>query len=296
MQPHTNQENVQHDGNTRSKNNRRRKKVCIVKVVAVITLLVVTLVVMANVFLSSKQQGVSCPIHTNISNGQIIRTTGSRQGDILEIKCGNNSKLNGSSPVICLSSGMWSASTDCISKDCGRFPLKQNMIANSGINRTAVGSMISLSCIEGFILSGNKSIICQTNEMWAETPTCKPVDCGPPKNVTNSRQLDIVKTTYNNSFTVECIRGYALIGSKTVTCDKHGQWDALPDCKIVSCGIPNLPAHASLTNLTGTTFQSNMSMKCDEGYLLHGNPVIWCTSSGKWTALPTCKPLDTTIP
>lgn len=229
-----------------------------------------------------------CPKDINIENAEVVNSSGYKHGDVVKIECNNISNLIGPDELICLFTGNWSAYPRCVPKNCGVFVLPYNMKIDSKSQNTEVGTEIFLSCTEGFEMVGNNSTVCQSNETWSETPTCRLIDCGLPKGIENAAPDDLFNTTYRSTFSVECMEGYILKGLKNVNCTESGAWDKLPTCEIVSCGLPDIPLNGSIKSINGTFFQSHVTLKCDEGFSLTGNREIVCQSTGQWTTGATC--------
>ena len=84
-----------------------------------------------------------------------------------------------------------------------------------------------------------------------------------------------------------CNRGYEMIGSPTVECI-NGNWQRLPVCR------PNCPSRPTVENgvveliSVETSPMQQVTVTCNNGYRLYGNPVVSCVSPNQWSALPTC--------
>ena len=56
------------------------------------------------------------------------------------------------------------------------------------------------------------------------------------------------------------------------------------------CGSPPSPGNGNVSLDFGvTTFGSSATRKCDPGYVIDGNPTMYCEEDGVWSDLPlTC--------
>ncbi|XP_045183208.2 uncharacterized protein LOC123541720 [Mercenaria mercenaria] len=276
-----------------------RKRICKFVIATVTTLFFFALAVIIYVLVSLKKEGKNieighCPKYS--TNGTVVKTTGSSYGDTIELTCNEKSKLNGPSVITCLSTGNWSGFSQCIPKLCNNFPLSDNMMAESEIENISVGTTVTVNCEEGFVLTGKNTVVCLTNEQWSENPTCKAIDCETPESVANAVITNISETAYNSIFFVECKKGFIMSGNNTVKCNLDGNWDSMPICKPVTCGIPTIPGNGSISQISGTSFQATASLKCNKGFFIIGDPIINCLSNGMWSDIPTCQDIDDCIP
>lgn len=223
-----------------------------------------------------------------MKNGEVVNSTGIKHGDIITVRCDDGSELVGSNRIICLSSGNWSSVPTCVQKNCGDLILPDNMQTGSKFIETSLGSEIFIICKDGYVLQGNNFVTCQHEGNWSDIPACLEIDCGHPGDVANAKQIDNRNTTFNSSFTVECLDGYRLQGSRTVTCTKSGLWDERPTCEKVSCGLPGVPKHGLISEITGTTFLSTATITCVSGLNRSGSIKIRCQSNGKWSEGASC--------
>ncbi|XP_045179829.2 complement receptor type 2-like [Mercenaria mercenaria] len=151
-----------------------------------------------------------------------------------------------------------------------------------------VGTKITISCREGYFVDGNDTVVCSPNRTWSESPTCEIRDCGIPSDITNGHTNDLENTTFNSTFTVECDEGYVAVGIITVLCDMNGTWTERPNCRPVSCEIPQVLDNETKIVYNDTTFGATANFRCIDGYSLMGASFTTCLSNGSWTQIPSC--------
>ncbi|XP_053385390.1 uncharacterized protein LOC123539332 isoform X2 [Mercenaria mercenaria] len=151
-----------------------------------------------------------------------------------------------------------------------------------------VGTEITISCMEGYFVDGNDTVVCYLNRTWSESPACEIRDCGIPSDIKNGYIDDLENTTVNSTFTVKCDEGYIKVGVETVTCDMNGTWRELPNCRPVSCGIPQVLDNETVIVNNVTTFGTTANFRCIEGFSLTSASFATCLSNGSWTQIPSC--------
>ncbi|XP_019951886.2 complement component receptor 1-like protein isoform X1 [Paralichthys olivaceus] len=94
-------------------------------------------------------------------------------------------------------------------------------------------SVINYQCPAGSLV-GQREIWCTEDGTWsAPPPTCKVMTC-PSPNVASAFWTGAQNNLYQHrdTISIECNRGYTLIGPSTVTCGHDGRWSSvLPKCR-----------------------------------------------------------------
>lgn len=185
-----------------------------------------------------------------------------------------------------------------------------------------LGTSIKVSCIRGYSFSAiefqDKSvfdafqslkevtIICNPGGKWnvQSLPLCEPVYCGKAPAVTNANVIQSTGVTYQATVRYECYPGFTISGSmpnpETITCTDTGGWTNSPSCQTAAC--PLLPSTINNGNSrvragTGTNHGSIVEFVCQPGYQIKGSPLMFCGSSGQWSApQPTCEVLTCYVP
>eukprot|EP00105_Crassostrea_gigas_P024115 XP_011444257.1 PREDICTED: sushi, von Willebrand factor type A, EGF and pentraxin domain-containing protein 1 isoform X2 [Crassostrea gigas] len=124
-------------------------------------------------------------------------------------------------------------------------------------------------------------------------PQCKPNYCGEPVAVENGYISHSSGVVFGSFVTFTCFPGFSLLGSANITCQAN-QWTSRPQC--VSANCPALPtiSNGQLSS-SGDQYAAIVNYTCNAGYQLIGAPILFCQSTGQWTAsAPKC--IKTTCP
>ena len=167
---------------------------------------------------------------------------------------------------------------------------------------TEAGPVLSVVCAEGYTNLGDANFTC-TASGWSGNPNCILIDCGTPVDFNNTVfVLTNETTTYKSTIFGACENGHNLeqiYGNATyIVCGGDGNWNISFLCKPVECDNDTDPAEGSIVFSNGTTFNSVIEIKCNEGFNLVGNySTAVCSASGVWVRpgaendeffLPTC--------
>ncbi|WAR13229.1 SVEP1-like protein, partial [Mya arenaria] len=234
----------------------------------------------------------NCTIHDcgelNLTNGNVITSTGTQFEAIASFSCSNGYFLTGSPDATCNATGQWdSPLPNCTIHDCGELNLTNgNVITSTGTQFEAIASF---SCSNGYFLTGSPDSTCNATGQWdSPLPNCTIHDCG-ELNLTNGNVITSTGTQFEATAYFSCSNGYFLTGSPDATCNATGQWDSpLPNCTIHDCGELNL-TNGNVITSTGTQFEATASFSCSNGYFLTGSPDATCNATGQWDSpLPNC--------
>ncbi|XP_055490548.1 CUB and sushi domain-containing protein 3-like [Leucoraja erinacea] len=126
------------------------------------------------------------------------------------------------------------------------------------------------------------------------------VKCGNPGAPANGKVFWIDGTSYSNSVTYSCLEGYVLSGSATRQCTVNGTWsDNIPNCTIITCGDPGMPANGMRLGDVFTVGQ-NVTQICQPGYTIQDvqtSAIRSCLSNGTWSgSMPLCKAVKCSTP
>ena len=141
-----------------------------------------------------------------------------------------------------------------IAVDCGALPLVQNgHTVTSGIVFQSVASYL---CDNGYYLDGPMNRTCESNATWSgDEPVCK-----------GSTTLCLISSVALN-FALLVFLFHAA----------------------VDCGHPGTPDNG-VVEVSSTTFESNVSYACSDGYYIDGMSTRFCQASGTWSGhLPSCQ-------
>ncbi|XP_034615478.1 CUB and sushi domain-containing protein 3 [Trachemys scripta elegans] len=223
-------------------------------------------------------------------------------GSTVHYTCTGRRSLLGQSSRTCQLNGHWSGSLPHCSGDtagsCG-----DPGIPGHGSREDSdfkIKSTVRFNCEIGYILHGSEERICLGNGTWTgRQPECKAVQCGNPGTTANGKVFRIDGTTFSNSVIYSCMEGYILSGSSVRQCTANGTWSgSLPNCTIISCGDPGVPANG-LRYGDDYVVGQNVTYMCQPGYTMELNSSIirTCTTNGTWSGtIPTCKAVTCPTP
>ncbi|KAJ8037432.1 Sushi domain-containing protein 2 [Holothuria leucospilota] len=192
------------------------------------------------VFEKIKEQSikiVSCGFPGKVKNGY---TNGSiyLQGSVLSVMCGKGFSLVGSTVLTCEETGTWSDRLPTCIPDqiCAPPNISNAQLTESNYT---LGSLLGVSCLDGFTLDGPSVLKCtETGEWIPNLPECKgdlvstnlpDRICAPP-NVSNAQIID-ANYTVGSVLNVLCLDGFTIEGPSVLECTDTGEWiPELPEC------------------------------------------------------------------
>uniref|UniRef100_A0A2K6GAV9 Complement C3d receptor 2 n=1 Tax=Propithecus coquereli TaxID=379532 RepID=A0A2K6GAV9_PROCO len=190
---------------------------------------------------------------------------------------------------------------------CGPPPPIQNGWLSQYSKAIPPGTVVRYTCLNTFRLIGEKNIFCiskdQVKAIWDKAaPICEYYN----KNSVCSRPSIpggyISKDSrppyrHGDSVTFACKTNFTMKGNKSVWCQTNAKWGPtpLPTCESdfpLECSpLPTIPnGHHTGENVGPIAPGLSVTYSCEPGYLLLGEKIIRCLSSGAWSAVaPTCK-------
>ncbi|KAB0365770.1 hypothetical protein FD754_009926 [Muntiacus muntjak] len=223
-------------------------------------------------------------------------------GSTVHYSCAGKRTLLGQSSRTCQLNGHWSGSQPHCSGDatgtCGDPGTPGHGSRQESDFRTK--SSVRFACDTGYILHGSEERTCLSNGSWTgRQPECKAVQCGNPGTTANGKVFRIDGTTFSSSVIYSCVEGYILSGPSVRQCTANGTWSGtLPNCTIISCGDPGIPANG-LRYGDDYVVGQNVSYMCQPGYTmeLNGSRIRTCTTNGTWSGvMPTCRAVTCPTP
>ncbi|XP_054458457.1 P-selectin isoform X2 [Anoplopoma fimbria] len=245
-----------------------------------------------------------CPVlnHTNIDAGSMNCShpiAPYSYNSTCEVRCDEGYEHSGSNQIRCDHNGQWTASVPaCTITKCSPifFPVTGNVTCVDALEPFSFGSRCNFTCQEGHYLTREDTFTCLASGQWSNpTPTCAVVQCSSlktPPHASMQCQDPLGVYSYGSICTVQCEKGFDLIGTNVTKCSSQGNWShALPVCQVKRCNPIN-PPHGSLScsDPNGSfSFGSLCTTTCDVGFLLNGTASTECTSQGLWsTDIPHC--------
>ncbi|XP_052259365.1 sushi, von Willebrand factor type A, EGF and pentraxin domain-containing protein 1-like [Dreissena polymorpha] len=218
-----------------------------------------------------------------ISNADVVTNSTTLYSKAF-ITCNEGFEIQGPSIITCTKTG-WNDTVRCSPIVCEEMEVENGSVIGAG---REYGAVIEVKCHTGYIIRGDNKLTCQGKGQWSDSPACVIQNCGIVTVPTNGIILTSpVVTTFNSSLRFQCNDGYHLTGTDVLWCDANGKWDSsVPTCVRKYCDNPT-PTNGAV-NGTSFYFSDVVSVSCDNGYLLSGEPFIKCQNNSKWTSYPTC--------
>ncbi|XP_055081454.1 CUB and sushi domain-containing protein 3-like [Periophthalmus magnuspinnatus] len=213
--------------------------------------------------------------------------------------CGEGYELIGSAERMCFPNGTWSGTQPfCKPVQCGNPGTPSNGRVYR-LDGTTFSNSVIYSCMDGYILTGATTRLCQANGTWSGLqPNCTMINCGDPGIPANGLRYG-EDFTIGQNITFQCQPGYRMEedGSPVRACTQNGTWSGnMPMCSAVTC--PSPPAISNGV-LQGSDFEwgSSVSYSCSPGYELSFPAVLTCVANGSWSGmLPQCLPSPAAVP
>ncbi|XP_043572153.1 sushi, von Willebrand factor type A, EGF and pentraxin domain-containing protein 1 isoform X1 [Chiloscyllium plagiosum] len=206
--------------------------------------------------------------------------------------CNSGYQLQGPSTLTCNSTGQWNGTAPvCEIISCEPPPTLPNAFIIG--NNFTFGSSISYGCKEGYTLIGSESKKCLANGEWSLSATqCVPVSCGPAPNIDYALP-DTSHQLYGDIAIYYCKDGYSISGNSQLVCNSQGAWappegQAAPHCVADFCKKPAFAPYAILETISKEKFAagSQVTYKCEEGFVLNTSASIECVRGGEWNPSP----------
>uniref|UniRef100_H2Z8I6 Uncharacterized protein n=2 Tax=Ciona savignyi TaxID=51511 RepID=H2Z8I6_CIOSA len=166
-------------------------------------------------------------------------------------------------------------------------------------------STCTYECEQGYTLVGSSEITCMENGFglkWAsETPRCERKTCGAsvPRSPPNGKVTCSNSNRVGSSCTFTCDRGYEVVGSSRVVCNRDQSWsNNVPLCNRVTCdsSLTIFLTNGEVSCAEFNFYSSQCSYKCNQGFNLVGSSTSTCQADGSWTAgKPECQKITCDI-
>ncbi|XP_058232392.1 CUB and sushi domain-containing protein 3 isoform X1 [Hemibagrus wyckioides] len=215
-------------------------------------------------------------------------------GSTVRYTCMGGRRLIGDVTRTCQLTGHWSGSLPHCSGEtageCGDPGTPAHATREEGTFHQRV--KVRFTCGTGHTLYGSAERICFPNGTWSgKQPTCKPIQCGNPGSPANGRVSRVNSTSFSHSVVYSCSDGYRLSGAPSRVCLANATWSGSePNCTLISCGDPGIPANGLRFGEAFTVGQ-NVTYACQPGFLMENSSISirTCTHNGTWSGtLPTC--------
>ncbi|XP_075052291.1 complement component receptor 1-like protein isoform X2 [Mixophyes fleayi] len=215
--------------------------------------------------------------------------------DAVKYECnGPNAVIEFDSSVFCMEDGEWSSGhPDCIEVNCDSPNISNSRKLSGFVGPYTLNSMVRLECVEGFIMNGSSSIVCNIDSEWMPSPPiCERGFCPVPKLLNGN----IKKTTQGYgvgvSIQLECNSRYFLRGKNKVKCEKDFQWHPeIPICeKREFCPVPIFLNGIIKRNKQEYRVGESIELECNSDYTLKGKKKVTCEKDFQWSSeIPICE-------
>jgi hypothetical protein len=143
----------------------------------------------------------------------------------------------GNKNITCTSTGDWNgkppscAASSPHNDSCPPLTLSDHVKPSS--TDTAINTVISFTCEDGYNMIGNKNITCTSTGDWnGKPPSCAASsphnDSCPPLTLSDHVKPSSTDTAINTVISFTCEDGYNMIGNKNITCTSTGDWNGKP--------------------------------------------------------------------
>lgn len=157
-----------------------------------------------------------------------------------------------------------------------------------------------------YTLLGTETQECLPSGEWSrEFSQCVPRSCGPPPSVDHAHP-DTGHKLFGDTAIYFCDDGYTAENNTKLFCNAEGIWappegHSMPKCIATFCQRPPDLPHAILDSMYKNKYASNteVSYKCEEGFMLNTTATLKCLMGGEWSPSPMdigCMPVRCTRP
>lgn len=229
-----------------------------------------------------------CPEPPLIENQLVLKEIADQVG-LVQFLCKEGYILHGNSILKCLPSQQWNDSFPiCQMVLCHRPPYIP--FGDPVVSSLQFGSTVSYTCMDGFLLKGVSTIVCQVDGTWSlPLPECIPVECPQPTEIQNGI-VDVQGLTYLSTALYNCKPGFELVGNTTILCGEDGHWlGGKPVCKPIECSKPKEIQNGRYS-YTDLHYRQTVTYSCDRGFQIEGQSVLSCLETREWDAeTPSCR-------
>uniref|UniRef100_A0A667ZKN9 Sushi, von Willebrand factor type A, EGF and pentraxin domain-containing protein 1 n=1 Tax=Myripristis murdjan TaxID=586833 RepID=A0A667ZKN9_9TELE len=206
--------------------------------------------------------------------------------------CAEGYRPQGSMEVVCEATQEWSRpSPRCTRVLCSDPPALKDAVT-IGDNH-ALGDKVHYVCKEGYTLIGPETRECLPSGQWSDsTAQCVPRSCGPPPAIDHAEPYESHQL-YGDTANYYCTDGYTASNNSKMVCNAQGVWappDGMepPRCIANFCQRPPDLPHAILDSVNKPKYASNtdVSYKCEEGFMLNTTATLRCMMGGEWEPSP----------
>nr|XP_043878628.1 sushi, von Willebrand factor type A, EGF and pentraxin domain-containing protein 1 isoform X4 [Solea senegalensis] len=206
--------------------------------------------------------------------------------------CSKGYRSQGSMEVVCEASGDWSRPFPrCVNILCVEPPALRDAVTVG--ENYELGNKVHYVCKEGYTLIGPETRECLPSGEWSESSAqCVPRSCGPPPAIDHAEPYESHQL-FGDTANYYCTDGFTASNNSKMVCNAHGVWappDGMeaPRCIANFCLRPPELHHAILDSINKPKYASNseVSYKCEEGFMLNTTATLRCLMGGEWEPSP----------
>ncbi|KAI5095993.1 sushi, von Willebrand factor type A, EGF and pentraxin domain-containing protein 1 isoform X4 [Silurus meridionalis] len=245
-------------------------------------------------------------------------------GERVTYYCVEGFKLYGSPTISCSDDETFGTSFP----ECREIFCDPPYIRNAVIDETSrspayrYGTSIKISCNKGYRMEGSEYLTCVDG--WTALPRCVAfpsppsfhnstlftgsllanntcvITCLEPPTITNGQFIPPkVLYKYGETVTYNCVEGFKLYGSPTISCSDNGMFETFrPECREIFCDPPSIQNAVidETSRAWAYRYQTSIKIRCNKGYRLEGSEYMTCGNDGWTPALPRCVKLSCDAP
>uniref|UniRef100_A0A8C4EAZ8 Sushi, von Willebrand factor type A, EGF and pentraxin domain-containing protein 1 n=1 Tax=Dicentrarchus labrax TaxID=13489 RepID=A0A8C4EAZ8_DICLA len=206
--------------------------------------------------------------------------------------CAEGYRPQGSMEVVCEATGEWSRPIPrCVSVLCSEPPALKDAVTVG--ENYELGNKVHYVCKEGYTLIGSETRECLPSGQWSDSSAqCVPRSCGPPPAIDHAEPYESHQL-FGDTANYYCTDGYTAGNNSKMVCNAQGVWappDGMeaPRCIANFCLRPPELPHAILDSVNKPKYASNteVSYKCEEGFMLNTTATLRCLMGGEWEPSP----------
>ncbi|KAM8746660.1 sushi, von Willebrand factor type A, EGF and pentraxin domain-containing protein 1 isoform 1-T1 [Acanthopagrus schlegelii] len=234
---------------------------------------------------------VTCGGLPTVANADYTLNTNTYQSTVT-YTCAEGYRPQGSMEVVCEATGEWSRPVPrCVSVLCSEPPtLRDAMTVGENYE---LGNKVHYVCKEGYTLIGPETRECLPNGQWSDSSAqCVPRSCGPPPAIDHAEPYESHQL-FGDTANYYCTDGYTASNNSKMVCNAQGVWappDGMepPRCIANFCLRPPELPNAILDSVNKPKYASNteVSYKCEEGFMLNTTATLRCLMGGEWEPSP----------
>ncbi|XP_058479498.1 sushi, von Willebrand factor type A, EGF and pentraxin domain-containing protein 1 isoform X3 [Solea solea] len=206
--------------------------------------------------------------------------------------CSKGYRSQGSMEIVCEASGDWSRPFPrCVNILCVEPPALRDAVTVG--ENYELGNKVHYVCKEGYTLIGPETRECLPSGEWSESSAqCVPRSCGPPPAIDHAEPYESHQL-FGDTANYYCTDGFTASNNSKMVCNAHGVWAPpngmeAPRCIANFCLRPPELHHAILDSINKPKYASNseVSYKCEEGFMLNTTATLRCLMGGEWEPSP----------